>query len=357
MKRFRFSIFCMALLFCLMFGSSVYAEEEPAPGEAFGESAPEETVDTTGKMTDTPADEPASEDPAVEEPSAEEPVTIQTGWVKKKGKWYYLDEKGHEVSGWMQDGDAWYWFDQKHQMVTGWKMIGDKWYLFRMDGVMKIGWVNIDGSWYYLNASGNPQKGWVIWRGEWYNFGSNGVMKTGWVSYGNDWFYLDSSGILQRDQLRKIGGVYYYLYHDGHALQLEDQMAAELASTMNGDLMTAFMYAVDNVSYYGRSLFDRTWTTKELSQYGLTHKEGNCYVKAAVFCELARAMGYEAYMITGYVMVEGGWARHGWVEIVIKGETYVFDPYVRYRFGLQGSYMFHYGLKGTYIYNKPEKMD
>jgi hypothetical protein len=155
------------------------------------------------------------------------------------------------------------------------------------------------------------------------------------------------------DKLLKINGVYYYFKKDGHMILLEDQEAAQIASTMDGDLLKAFMYAVDNVEYYGRSLFDSTWTTKELSQYGLHNKQGNCYVKAAVFVELARAMGYDAYLIHSYVRVEGGWARHGYCEIDMEdGQTYVFDPYVRYRFGLEGSYMFKYKTKGTYIYDE-----
>ena len=54
---------------------------------------------------------------------------------------------------------------------------------------------------------------------------------------------------------------------------------------------------------------------------------GNCYRYAALFCWLARGLGYNAKTVTGYVSsYSSGWAPHGWVEIVINGTTYVYDP-------------------------------
>ncbi len=167
---------------------------------------------------------------------------------------------------------------------------------------------------------------------------------------------MNSDGILLTDQLFKWKGEYYRLNKKGEAVLLDDQMAAAAAYTMDGDLLQAFQLAAD-LEYYGRSVFNKTWTTKELSQYGFTNKKGNCYVKSAMFCNMAIAMGYDAHMTTGYVKVEGGWGRHGWVEIIVNGETFVCDPYVRYRFGLQGSYFIHYGDRGTYIYDEPVWMD
>ena len=58
--------------------------------------------------------------------------------------------------------------------------------------------------------------------------------------------------------------------------------------------------------------------------------KGDCYNFAAAFCFLARALGYEATAIAGscgYV-----WSNvaitHGWVEIVLDGETWLFDPQI-----------------------------
>jgi len=58
--------------------------------------------------------------------------------------------------------------------------------------------------------------------------------------------------------------------------------------------------------------------------------KGDCYNFAAAFCFLARALGYEATAVAGncgYV-----WSNvaitHGWVEIVMDGETWLFDPQI-----------------------------
>ena len=54
--------------------------------------------------------------------------------------------------------------------------------------------------------------------------------------------------------------------------------------------------------------------------------EGNCYRYAALMCWVARALGYDARAVSGYVLTNSGWNAHGWVEVVIDGETYILDP-------------------------------
>ena len=56
----------------------------------------------------------------------------------------------------------------------------------------------------------------------------------------------------------------------------------------------------------------------------LQHIVGNCYVMAAVFTYLAKDLGYDAHQVGGY---QGSYnTPHSWVEIVINGTIYVFDP-------------------------------
>lgn len=58
--------------------------------------------------------------------------------------------------------------------------------------------------------------------------------------------------------------------------------------------------------------------------------KGDCYNFAAAFCFLARALGYEANTVVGscgYLWSNAAVA-HGWVEIVLDGETYLFDPQI-----------------------------
>ncbi len=58
--------------------------------------------------------------------------------------------------------------------------------------------------------------------------------------------------------------------------------------------------------------------------------KGDCYNFAASFCFLARALGYEATAVVGTCGY--AWSQnaivHGWVEIVIDGQTYLFDPQI-----------------------------
>lgn len=53
---------------------------------------------------------------------------------------------------------------------------------------------------------------------------------------------------------------------------------------------------------------------------------GNCFRYAALFCWLARGLGYDAKAVTGVVPSRArGWAPHGWVEIKLDGRTYICD--------------------------------
>lgn len=54
---------------------------------------------------------------------------------------------------------------------------------------------------------------------------------------------------------------------------------------------------------------------------------GNCYRYAALFCWLARGLGYDAKAVKGTVPSRSqGRAPHGWVEIKVAGKTKICDP-------------------------------
>ena len=67
--------------------------------------------------------------------AAENTVTAagKTGFVKKKGKWYYY-LNGKKQKGWITVGNKTYYArkkgKQKYQLVQGWKKIRKKWYYF-----------------------------------------------------------------------------------------------------------------------------------------------------------------------------------------------------------------------------------
>lgn len=86
------------------------------------------------------------------------------------------------------------------------------------------------------------------------------------------------------------------------------------------------------------------------ANYGFSNGYGNCYVMAATFCQMAREMGYEAYLVEGYVPSRhGGLTIHGWCEINVDGRWYVCDPNFTNETGGNG-YMIWYGTSGTWRY-------
>ena len=105
---------------------------------------------------------------------------MQTGWVKDKGKWYYLDESGAMVTGWKKVKNKWYYLNDDGSMATGWKKVGGEWYFMNDDGSMKSSeWVKYKDKWYYLQQGGAMAKNayvkdkkkdlyyWVNKDGEW----------------------------------------------------------------------------------------------------------------------------------------------------------------------------------------------
>ena len=91
--------------------------------------------------------------------------------------------------------------------------------------------------------------------------------------------------------------------------------------------------------------------TRALANIGFTTGTGDCYVMAATFYEMAKALGYTAHQMFGYVpLARGGMGEHSWVEIVTNGTTYVCDPDFQNETGNNG-YMIHYGMSGTWRYS------
>jgi hypothetical protein len=77
---------------------------------------------------------------------------------------------------------------------------------------------------------------------------------------------------------------------------------------------------------------------------------------AAMFCEMAKCIGYEAHQISGKVPLRaGGYGPHSWVEVTIDGTVYVCDPDFTNETGRNG-YMIAYGQSGTWRYEKEEVM-
>lgn len=143
------------------------------------------------------------------------------GWVKKNGKWYYIDENGKKAVGLYEEGGKQYYFNEDGSMKTGlvetkdgqkvyyddygsmkkkgWVQDGKNWYYINTDGTIKTGWVQDKQTWYYLDSKGVMKTGWVQDGAEWYFLSDNGAMKTGWIQSGDKWYYLNSNGTMAHD--------------------------------------------------------------------------------------------------------------------------------------------------------------
>ena len=81
---------------------------------------------------------------------------MQTGWIKVKGEWYYLDDNGAMHTGWKKLNNKWYLLAYgSGRMLTGWHFVGAKWYCFHYgSGAMLTGWVKSGNDYYYLDSDG-----------------------------------------------------------------------------------------------------------------------------------------------------------------------------------------------------------
>lgn len=91
-------------------------------------------------------------------------------------------------------------------------------------------------------------------------------------------------------------------------------------------LKVLYEYCRDNFTYLKRPLVTREQTGWEVSyaEEMIRLGKGNCFSYSALFCLLARQLGYPAYTVVGGLGKNAD--PHGWVEIVMDGTVYIFDP-------------------------------
>ena len=126
------------------------------------------------------------------------------------------------------------------------------------------------------------------------------------------------------------------------------------------DLKKAFLYSAKWTISHAKTLkeWGTPWdrTSKWYFNYLLKHKAGNCYCKSGMFTVLAAEMGYDVTQIGGTIPYSGqrNGGPHSWVEIKIKGRTYVCDAscYAKKKFG----YMIKYKQPGSYVYTNKHRM-
>ena len=94
-------------------------------------------------------------------------------------------------------------------------------------------------------------------------------------------------------------------------------------------LYAAYEYIKNNFKYQKGNIYSNGssgWDVAEAEKI-FTKGKGNCYSFAAGFTHLSRKFGYDAVPIAGQTTsASGGLTPHGWTEIVIDGNLYIFDP-------------------------------
>ena len=96
-------------------------------------------------------------------------------------------------------------------------------------------------------------------------------------------------------------------------------------------LSNVFWWTVNNISWSRLPIHVTPPYGYTRAEYyaviGFERRTGNCFVFAATFYKLAKALGYDARYVEGQVgTTGGGFVPHGWVKINIGGNTYIFDP-------------------------------
>lgn len=133
---------------------------------------------------------------------------------------------------------------------------------------------------------------------------------------------------------RSVSGLYFDengCYTTGNAeldVLLNDIVEQVTNDSMTRDqkLRALFNHTVNNYRYLARPLVSKgaTGWEPEYALFFLQNGKGNCFSFAAAYCLMCRELGLPAYTVVG----ASGNARspHGWVEIVLDGTVYMFDP-------------------------------
>ena len=123
------------------------------------------------------------------------PVDYSSGnYSKAKMAWFWYESNGLEHMGWLKDKGKLYYLTG-NGMTTGWKQIDRKFYYFNSSGAMLTGKQNIGGKTYTFNSSGAVvlKNSWFQTNSKWYYFSANGSLATGWKQISGKWYWFNST--------------------------------------------------------------------------------------------------------------------------------------------------------------------
>lgn len=174
--------------------------------------------------------------------------------------------------------------------------------------------------------------------------GSDAAGKAGWTEKMDKGMPLYSliSGFAQSNEFRKFCTSYDIKVGTVSGDAELDSILDTIISQRGSNLRSLFDYVASYPYVKGSTYPTGNWSVpfaKEMYRNG----GGNCYRYAALFCELAKAVGYDAKVVSGHVPSRSmGQTPHGWVEIRSNGTTYVCDPDMVHAYPTRNWYMFTY---------------
>ncbi len=305
------------------------------------------------------------------------------GWRQVDGDWYYYAGGEPVTSAWQPDGNGMCYLGEDGRMVTGlvevdgetyylqesgatagnpatgWQWIDDGWRWFDEQGVMaRSQWIWDEGYWYYAGPDGELLTGLQTIGGETYYFngrhnGNYGLMLTGPVYVDGEMLLFDEEGAQVVDADVTLLDEQWHVNEDGviegYVSEAYDA-AAEALEEAEWTLKGAYDYVSElPFSHYDYRAPDGVVHSEHYAAFGFEHMSGNCYIKSAMFYQMARLLGYEVYLCEGWCQTTKGPSEHAWCEVVLDGKTYVMDLTFPNDTGMSG-YKLRYGQKGTYRY-------
>lgn len=183
-----------------------------------------------------------------------------------------------------------------------------------------------------------------------YYYDNNGKKVRGIRKIGNYLYIFDSRyTLVTNKKYYKYGNVYYKIDTQGRAVKLSqvETLAAMRLQSCGGNLKKAFNWSA-SLRYNGNY---RVAKKNQIyyGVYGFRTGSGDCYVMASTFYWMAKVAGYDAHYVTGYIKKRNGKGPHAWVEIKVKGKTYVYDPNFQKEYKKNG-FAIRYGQKNTLSY-------
>ncbi len=235
---------------------------------------------------------------------------------------YFDQEDNKTLAGWNSFDAATFYMDPNNanKCATGSYQIDGKYYLFNDEGHLQRGNVEYNGERYFLDAgTGQALTGYTL-------------LEPSQADGHYRYVYLDDTGKAVRNQsingMEFDGNGYKTNLTPDEAIKIE---ALEVLDSCGHDLGAAFDWTAKNIAYkhYNPEYFAANPGMSREQTYalvGFQQRVGNMYVYSQVYAELAKALGYQAKMVPGYIKTTSGKTEHAWVEIVVDGQKYICDP-------------------------------